>query len=83
MLLDEVMREPESPCMDHLLTLEVKSLRDTRDLLEKVSIKDAAAFIDENPHPRLWQVIQFDLGIGNYILHMILRILEFIIIERN
>uniref|UniRef100_A0A0P4W8W7 WD repeat-containing protein 35 n=1 Tax=Scylla olivacea TaxID=85551 RepID=A0A0P4W8W7_SCYOL len=56
-LLDEVMREPESPCMDHLLTLEVKSLRDTRDLLEKVSIKDAAAFIDENPHPRLWRLL--------------------------
>lgn len=57
MLLDEVMNEPESPTMDHLLTLEVKSLRDTRDLLEKVSIKDAAAFIDENPHPRLWFVM--------------------------
>lgn len=58
-LLDEVMREPESPTTDHLLTLEVKSLRDTRDLLEKVSIKDAAAFIDENPHPRLWYAILF------------------------
>ncbi|MPC30130.1 WD repeat-containing protein 35 [Portunus trituberculatus] len=42
-LLDEVMREPESPCMDHLLTLEVKSLRDTRDLLEKVRLLAEAA----------------------------------------
>ena len=48
------MQEPESPSSDHILNLEVKSLRDTRDLLEKVSIKDAAAFIEDNPHPRLW-----------------------------
>ncbi|XP_076068879.1 intraflagellar transport protein Oseg4 [Oratosquilla oratoria] len=56
-LLDEVMHEPDAPSMDHMLTLEVKSLRDTRELLEKVSIADAAAFIDENPHPRLWRLL--------------------------
>ena len=40
-----------------LLELEVKSLRDTRDLLDKVGIKDAQAFIEENPHPRLWRLL--------------------------
>lgn len=38
-LLDEVLRDPENPITeDHILDLEVKSLRDTRDLLEKVII---------------------------------------------
>ena len=40
-----------------VLDLEVKSLRDTRDLLEKVGLKDALGFIEENPHPRLWRLL--------------------------
>ncbi len=32
----------------------MQSLRDTRDLLEKVGIEDAQQFIEDNPHPRLW-----------------------------
>ena len=36
MLLDEILRDPENPTTDLLLELEVKSLRDTRDLLDKV-----------------------------------------------
>lgn len=43
--------------LDLVLDLEVKSLRDTRDLLEKVGLKDALAFIEENPHPRLWRLL--------------------------
>ena len=35
----------------------MKSLRDTRDLLEKVGIKDAQTFIEDNPHPRLWRLL--------------------------
>jgi WD repeat-containing protein 35 len=53
-LLDEIMQNPEHPRAEHLLDLEVKSLRDTRDLLEKVGIAEATTFIEENPHPRLW-----------------------------
>ena len=56
-LLDEVLLEPESPSTELLLELEVKSLRDTRDLLDKVGIKDAQAFIEENPHQRLWRLL--------------------------
>lgn len=56
-LLDEVLREPDTPSNEHILDLEVKSLRDTRDLLEKVGIKDALSFIEENPHPRLWRLL--------------------------
>merc|ERR1719412_3230248 len=43
-LLDEVLREPDSPSNDHILDLEVKSLRDTRDILEKVGLTEAMAF---------------------------------------
>jgi WD repeat-containing protein 35 len=48
------MQNPEQPAALHLLDLEVKSLRDTHDLLEKVGIAEATTFIEENPHPRLW-----------------------------
>ena len=34
--------------------LEIKSLRDTRELLDKVGIQDAYQFIEDNSHPRLW-----------------------------
>ncbi|RZC42807.1 WD repeat-containing protein 35, partial [Asbolus verrucosus] len=57
-LLDEIMESPERPNnKDHLIKLEVKSLRDTRQLLEKVGINEASLFIDENPHPRLWRLL--------------------------
>ena len=56
-LLDEILRDPDNPNKDLILELEVKSLRDTRDLLEKVGIKDAQTFIEDNPHPRLWRLL--------------------------
>ena len=48
-LLDEILRgeQPDNPSSELVLDLEVKSLRDTRDLLEKVGIKDALTFIEE------------------------------------
>ena len=56
-LLDEILRDPDTPSDEYVLDLEVKSLRDTRDLLEKVGLKDALGFIEENPHPRLWRLL--------------------------
>ncbi|XP_046859399.1 WD repeat-containing protein 35-like isoform X2 [Xenia sp. Carnegie-2017] len=56
-LLDEIMKDPENPPKDCIIDLEVKSLRDARDLLEKVSINDAHHFIEDNPHPRLWRLL--------------------------
>lgn len=53
-LLDEVMDSPEKPSKDHIIKLEVKSLRDTRQLLEKVGINEACQFVEDNRHPRLW-----------------------------
>ncbi|BES89664.1 WD repeat-containing protein 35-like [Nesidiocoris tenuis] len=57
-ILDEVMMTPESLNVDdHIVDLEVKSLRDTRQLLDKVGITEATTFIEENPHPRLWRLL--------------------------
>ncbi|ESO83236.1 hypothetical protein LOTGIDRAFT_197584 [Lottia gigantea] len=56
-LLDEIMKDPENPKKDDLTELEIKSLRDAANLLEKVGIADAQAFIEENPHPRLWKLL--------------------------
>nr|XP_023029130.1 WD repeat-containing protein 35 [Leptinotarsa decemlineata] len=56
-LLDEVMASPEKPSKDHLINLEVKALRDTRQLLEKVGISEACQFVEDNRHPRLWRLV--------------------------
>ncbi|XP_067931487.1 WD repeat-containing protein 35-like [Watersipora subatra] len=56
-LLDEIMKAPDEPSRENMLDHEIKSLRDTRDLLEKVGLQDAQRFIEENPHPRLWRLL--------------------------
>lgn len=56
-LLDEVIDNPEKPSKDYLIKLEIKSLRDTRQLLEKVGINEAAQFVEDNRHPRLWRLV--------------------------
>ncbi|RZF44312.1 hypothetical protein LSTR_LSTR006862 [Laodelphax striatellus] len=57
-LLDEIVQQPDNPDVEqHILDLEVKSLRDTRELLDKVGLVEAATFIEENPHPRLWRLL--------------------------
>ncbi|XP_047144990.1 WD repeat-containing protein 35 isoform X1 [Hydra vulgaris] len=56
-LLDELMKNPDNPSKDHIVEMETKSLRDSRDLLEKVGIDDAYQFIVDNPHPRLWRLL--------------------------
>eukprot|EP00747_Dinoflagellata_sp_TGD_P185914 gnl/TRDRNA2_/TRDRNA2_42708_c0_seq1.p1 gnl/TRDRNA2_/TRDRNA2_42708_c0~~gnl/TRDRNA2_/TRDRNA2_42708_c0_seq1.p1 ORF type:complete len:1239 (+),score=279.59 gnl/TRDRNA2_/TRDRNA2_42708_c0_seq1:153-3869(+) len=57
-LIDEVMQNPENPRKEVLLDFETKSLRDTRDILTKVSnLKDAFNYVDANPHPRLWRLL--------------------------
>merc|ERR1740117_788180 len=57
-LIDEVIQNPESPRKEVLLDFETKSLRDTRDILTKVSnLKDAYKYVEANPHPRLWRLL--------------------------
>ena len=47
-------QDPERPNKDNLINFEIRSLRDSRALIEKVGIEDASQFIEDNPHPRLW-----------------------------
>ncbi|XP_014880657.1 WD repeat-containing protein 35-like [Poecilia latipinna] len=56
-LLDEIMKNPERPNKDNLFNFEIRSLRDSRALIEKVGIEDASQFIEDNPHPRLWHLL--------------------------
>jgi WD repeat-containing protein 35 len=55
--LDEIMQRPENPSQNDVLNLDTKSLRETRDLLEKVELQEATQFIERNPHPRLWRLL--------------------------
>ena len=58
-LLDEVLKAPEDikSIEEMIVKYECKSLRDTRDHLEEISLKDAISYVEENTHPRLWKLI--------------------------
>ncbi|XP_078503870.1 WD repeat-containing protein 35 [Lissotriton helveticus] len=56
-LLDEILKNPEQPNKDYLMNFEIRSLRDSRALIEKVGIEEASQFIEDNPHPRLWRLL--------------------------
>lgn len=60
-LLDDIVTAPDDHGPDKIVNFEVKSLRDTRQLLEKVGVPEATAFIEKNPHPRLWYTTFFSL----------------------
>ena len=51
-MLDEVMKAGIRPQADQLLQFETRSLRDTRQLLNTVSMADTLQFVEQNPHPR-------------------------------
>jgi len=60
-LLDDILKDPEEikNIKDMFVDYETKSLRDTRNLLTTVSLKDAVDFVEqkENSHKRLWELI--------------------------
>ncbi|TKC48108.1 hypothetical protein EI555_005264, partial [Monodon monoceros] len=41
-LLDEILKNPEYPDKDYIINFEIRSLRDSRALIEKVGIEDAS-----------------------------------------
>ncbi|KFM66987.1 WD repeat-containing protein 35, partial [Stegodyphus mimosarum] len=49
-LLSDLMLTPDDPDESYFFRNDVKSLRDTRNLIVNVGLKDAAQFIEENPH---------------------------------
>jgi WD repeat-containing protein 35 len=56
-LLDNLMREPEMPSPDCLLTFETKPLRETNELLKAGKISEAYSHAEGCPHPQLWKLI--------------------------
>lgn len=48
-----IFQDPEVLNKDYFINFEIRSLRDSRALIEKVEIEDAQ-FIEDNPHLRLW-----------------------------
>ncbi|MFH4979253.1 hypothetical protein AB6A40_005962 [Gnathostoma spinigerum] len=56
-LLDDIMRNPEKPDKSMVVDVEIKSLRDAKNLLEKMDIQEAAKFIEKNNHPKLWSLL--------------------------
>lgn len=58
-MLDEILKEPEDiKNINEMIThYEAKTLKDTRDYLTTVSLKEAVEFVEKNPHPRLWKLI--------------------------
>uniref|UniRef100_A0A6V7J502 Uncharacterized protein n=1 Tax=Bracon brevicornis TaxID=1563983 RepID=A0A6V7J502_9HYME len=57
LLLDNLIQKPDDNRKELIVDLEVKSLRDTKELLAKVGLKEAYDFIQDNPHPRLWRLL--------------------------
>lgn len=58
-LLDEILKDPEEikVITEMIVTYEARTLRDTKEFLTTVSLKDAIEFVEKNPHKRLWKLI--------------------------
>jgi len=58
-LLDEILKDPEEikNIEEMFVSYEQKNLRDTREMLTSVSLKEAVDFVEKNPHRRLWKLI--------------------------
>jgi WD repeat-containing protein 35 len=58
-LLDDILKNPEEikNIGELVVEYEAKALKDTRDLLTTVNLKEAIDFVEQSPHPRLWKLI--------------------------
>lgn len=56
-LLDEVLLTPEQCRKDNIVDREARSLRDLREMVGKISLEDTKQYIQDNPHPRLWNLL--------------------------
>eukprot|EP00735_Rhodelphis_limneticus_P010276 TRINITY_DN29_c0_g1::TRINITY_DN29_c0_g1_i1::g.14869::m.14869 TRINITY_DN29_c0_g1::TRINITY_DN29_c0_g1_i1::g.14869 ORF type:complete len:1186 (-),score=401.47,sp/A6N6J5/WDR35_RAT/54.58/0.0,Coatomer_WDAD/PF04053.9/9.8e-05,Coatomer_WDAD/PF04053.9/15,WD40/PF00400.27/9.4,WD40/PF00400.27/7,WD40/PF00400.27/31,WD40/PF00400.27/2.5e+02,WD40/PF00400.27/6.1e+03,WD40/PF00400.27/1.8e+03,eIF2A/PF08662.6/0.00014,eIF2A/PF08662.6/4.8e+02,Clathrin/PF00637.15/2.1e+02,Clathrin/PF00637.15/9.7,Clathrin/PF00637.15/0.0027 len=56
-LMDEILRTPDHPDRDYIINFETKTLRDTRELLQTVGLKECYTFVEDNPHSRLWRLL--------------------------
>nr|XP_049708036.1 WD repeat-containing protein 35 [Helicoverpa armigera] len=78
-LLDSV---DDKSTPQHIVRVEVKSLRDTRQLIEKVGLKEAENFIKDNPHPQLWLLLA-EAALKNFESESALETAEAAFVRRN
>jgi WD repeat-containing protein 35 len=58
-LLDEILKDPEEikNIEEMFVSFEQKTLREAREMLTSVSLKESVDFVEKNPHKRLWRLI--------------------------
>ncbi|CAJ0608122.1 unnamed protein product [Cylicocyclus nassatus] len=56
-LLDNFLLHKAKADGRFIIDVEIKSLRDAKQLLERLKIEEATEFIGKNPHPRLWSLL--------------------------
>ncbi|EPB66687.1 hypothetical protein ANCCEY_14222 [Ancylostoma ceylanicum] len=56
-LLDNFLLYKSGADRRFIIDSEIKSLRDAKQLLERLKIEEAVEFIGRNPHPRLWSLL--------------------------
>ncbi|BHF80666.1 WD repeat-containing protein 35 [Sparganum proliferum] len=56
-LLDDLIQQADQPKLNSISNIPVKALNDCRLLLQNNTLEKAKAFVEENPHPRLWSLI--------------------------
>ncbi|CAJ0945040.1 unnamed protein product, partial [Mesorhabditis belari] len=56
-LVDQFLQHPDNPEKKFVIDIEVKALRDAKYLLDKMKVSEATAYIERNPHPRLWSLL--------------------------
>ncbi|XP_041971867.1 WD repeat-containing protein 35 [Aricia agestis] len=78
-LLDEIT---DKCAAQHIVRTEVKSLRDTRQLIDKVGLKEAEDFIKDNPHPQLWLLLA-EAALKNFESESALETAEAAFVRRN
>ena len=58
-LIEDIMQNLDQikNIKEKIISFETKTLRDTKDILSKVSLEKAAEYVEQNSHPRLWKLI--------------------------
>lgn len=55
--LDDLFIHPDQPTRECVVTFETKTLREIRDKITVEGLSGGLAYADQNPHPRLWQLL--------------------------
>ncbi|PWU89489.1 putative intraflagellar transport protein 122B [Trypanosoma cruzi] len=55
--LDDIMHDPERPRKEHVIEFETRELREARQALQNLSMKEAYMYVENHPHPKLWALL--------------------------